>query len=219
MKSKTTTEPWAKAQPYILGGADAVQNAYGANSDAIQSATNSVTGLLPSMIAKYQQGNPAVNAATSYNTDVLSGRYLGGNPELENVVNRSVNDATNATQAALGLRGLTGGSSYADIISRNAGNTASDLRYGDYNNERARMATAAGQAPGLSAADVIQIAPMLSTLDASQTPLRAAGGYAGSLGGLLGQYNTTTQSQGIGGLLAQLAGSGLSAWASGGIGG
>ena len=220
MKSKTKTEPWAKAEPYIMSGANAVQGAYDANSGNIQQATNSITGLIPSMLEKYQAGNPAVNAATSYNSDVLSGRYLNeGNPYLDQVVNRSVNDTVNAGQAALGLRGLTGGSSYADILSRNAGNVATDIRYNDYNNERARMATAAGQAPGLAAADTIQIAPLLSALDATQTPLRAAAGYSGSLAGLLSPYQTTTQKTGIGSMLAQAAASGISAWATGGAGG
>lgn len=202
-----------------MGGANAVQDAYGANAGNIQSATNSVTGLLPSMLDKYKAGDSGINAARTYNTDVLSGRYLGSNPELDNVVNRSVNDTVNAGQASLGLRGLTGGSSYVDLISRNAGNVASDLRYGDYDRERGRMATAAGQAPGIAAGDAIQIAPMLSVLEASQTPLRAAGGYAGSLSGLLSPYQDTVQKQGAGTMLGSIIGSGLAGWASGGFGG
>lgn len=214
-KSKSTSRPAAEYAPYIMGGANALQGAYDTNAPAIQSATNSVTGLLPSMLEKYQQGNPAVNAATSYNADVLSGRYLGGNPELDNVVSRSVNDTVNAGQAALGLRGLTGGSSYADILSRNAGRVASDLRYGDYNQERARMATAAGQAPGIASADAIQVAPMLATLDASQTPLRAAAGYSSGLAGLLGPYQNQTIRKSPWDYIMQAAGNAAAAYAGG----
>ena len=202
-----------------MGGANAVQDAYSQNAGNVQNATNQITGLLPGMIDKYKAGDAGVNAARNYNVDVLGGRYLGSNPELDNVVNRSVNDTVNAGQAALGLKGLTGGSSYADILSRNAGNVASDLRYNDYNQERGRMATAAGQAPGMAAADVIQMSPMLATLQASQAPMQAAGGYAGSLAGLLSPYQDQTQRQGAGTMLGSLLGSGLAAWASGGLGG
>jgi hypothetical protein len=73
-------------------------------------------------------------------------------------------------------------------------------------------------APGLAAADVIQVAPMLSTLEASLTPLQAAGGYAQGVQGLLGQYSKTKNKSGIGGLLGGLGGAALSGWASGGFG-
>lgn len=218
MKSTTKTEPWAKAQPYIMDASDAMRGAYDKNAGAIQSATDSITGLMPSMVQKYQQGDAGVNAARNYNVGVLSGQYLNGNPELDAVVGRSVNDTVNAGQAALGLKGLTGGSSYADILSRNAGSVASNLRYGDYNNERARMATAAGQAPGIAQADYLSIAPLLASLEAAQAPINAAGQYGVGVGGLLGNYNKTTQKQGALGTLMQMVASGAQAYATGGLG-
>ena len=49
-------------------------------------------------------------------------------------------------------------------------------------------------------------------------PLMAAQDYGSTIGGLLGQYQntTTTQKQGLGGMLAGLGGSALAGWASGG---
>jgi hypothetical protein len=190
--SKSTNKPWTEAQPYILGGANAVNDAYHGNASQIQDATNSVTGLLPSIIEKYQQGNPNINAATAYNTDVLSGKYLNSNPYLDQVINQTGNDTRNQSEAALGLKGLTGGSNYADIVSRNVGNNASNLRFANFNAERDRQGQAAGQAPSLAAADYLGINPALGVLNASTTPLQAAGSYAGSLGGLLGGYGTKT---------------------------
>ena len=216
-KSTTNTSPWKPAQPYILGGAQAVQGAYDQNAGGIQDATNQITGLLPGMIEKYNEGNPAVNAAQGYNTDVLSGRYLNeGNPYMEQMLGQSNDDIRNQMQAALGAKGLTGGSSYADLISRNIAKNTLSTRYGAYNDERSRMGQAAGQAPGLAAADVIQVAPMLSTLQAGLTPLDAAGQYAGSLGGLLGGYNTSTQRKSPWDMLMQGAGNAAAAYAGGG---
>lgn len=220
MKSTTKTEPWAKAQPAILGAGDALTNTYNANAGTIQSAADSITGLMPSMVDKYKQGDAGVNAARDYNVGVLGGKFLDqGNPYLQQIIDQSGNDVKNQMQAALGQRGLTGGSSYADIISRNVGQNAGNLRYNDYNQERARMATAAGQAPGIAQADYLSISPLLASLEASQAPLNAAGNYAGSIGGLFGNYNKTTQKQGALGTLMQMAGTGLQAYGMGAFGG
>lgn len=189
--SKQSNEPWKGAQPYILGGASTVQNAYDANAGKIQGATDQVTSLLPSVIDKYKAGNPAINSATGYNTDVLSGKYLDqGNPYLQQIIDQTGNDVRNQFSGSLGAKGLTGGSAFADIISRNLAKNDSNLRYQDYASERDRMSGAAGQAPGLAAADTLQISPMLSLLQAYNQPLNSASTYAGPLSGLLGGYQT-----------------------------
>lgn len=215
-KSKSTVEPSKFAKPYITQGANALNDAYGANSGQIQNATNSVVGLLPDMINKYQEGDAGVNAARGYNVDVLAGKYLNSNPWFDQVVNASNDDIRNQSQAALSLKGLTGGSDYANIISKNVGRNTAGMRSANYDNERSRMATAAGQAPGLASADVFRIAPMLAMLEASQTPIQAAAGYAGGLGGLLGGYTNSTQKKSPWEYIAQAAGNAASAFAGGG---
>lgn len=212
-KSSSTTKPWKPAQPYILGGAETLKNTYNATAPKIQEATNSVTGLLPGMIEKYQAGDKGINAARDYNAEVLSGRYLGGNPYLDEMLARSGSDVRNQMQAALGVRGLTGGSDYAGIIADRVAKNSLSTRYQDYDAERSRMATAAGQAPGIAAGDVIQVQPMLATLGATTLPLDAAGDYAAGLGGLLGQYQKTTQKQGLGVTLGNIAGNAAAAFA------
>jgi len=213
-KSKSTTEPSKFAKPYIEQGANALQDSYAQNSGQIQGYTDSVTGLIPGMIEKYNNGNSAVNSATAYNTDVTDGKYLdAGNPYLQDMITNSNNDIRNQLQASLGAKGLTGGSDYAGLISKNIAQNTTGLRYNDYNAERGRMSTAAGQAPGLASADAIQIAPLLATLDASQTPVRAAAGYASGLGGLLGGYGTTAQKKAPFDYLMQAAGNAASVYA------
>jgi hypothetical protein len=132
------------------------------------------------------------------------------------MIGQSNDDIRNQMQAALGVKGLTGGSSYADLISRNIAKNTLATRYGAYNDERARMGQAAGQAPGLAAADVIQITPMMAMLQASQAPLDAAGQYAGSLGGLFGGYNTSSAKKSPFDMLMNGIGSAASAYAGGG---
>lgn len=170
-----------------------MQNAYNQNAGTIQDATNSVTSLLPGLIDKYKAGDAGVNAARGYNVDVLGGKYLGeGNPYLQQMIDRSTNDTVNATQAALGKMGLTGGSDYAGLIADRVAKNSLGLRYQDYGAERDRMGQSAGMSPSIAAADTIQFNPIMQALGASTTPLQAAGSYAGSLGGLLGGYQTQT---------------------------
>lgn len=216
-KSKTTTAPWKPAQGQILGAGNALTSAYNQNAPGIQEATNSITGLLPGMIDKYKAGDAGVNAARGYNVDVLGGKYLGeGNPYLQGMIDNSTNDTVNATQAALGLKGLSGGSDYAGLIADRVNQNSLGMRYQDYAGERDRMATASGQSPGLAAADVIQITPMMAALQAGSAPLDAAGQYAGSLGGLFGGYGTTTSKKSPWEYLAQAAGNAAAAYAGGG---
>lgn len=224
-KQKTTTKPWKQAQPYVLGAGNALQDAYEGSMGAIQSNTDNSLAALGDLTAtltqKYNQGNPNLKSATDYNTKVLAGEYLGKNPYINDILDQTQNRTVNSTQGALGLRGLTGGSSYADIISKNVANNASQTLYGDYSAERDRMATAAGQAPSLTAADIAQVTPILQALglssDIANDPLEAAGMYSGSVSGLFSPYTQTTQKQGIGTTIGGLVGSGLAGWASGGF--
>lgn len=210
MKSKAVTKPWKGAEAPIMGGVETLGNVYSQNAGTIQNATDQITGLLPSMIEKYQAGDAGTNAARDYNVSVLGGQYLDqGNPYLQSMIDQSGNDVRNQMQAALGTKGLTGGSSYADIISKNLAENAMGMRYNDYSNERNRMATSAGQSPSIAASDYLSVTPMLSTLDAAQTPLRAAGGYAGSLGGLLGGYQQQTQGKNTAGNIMDGVGTAL----------
>lgn len=197
-KSKTTTGPSKFAQPFIQRGAAELDSAYGQAKGAVQAQTDNVMGLLnPFLTDRMQNGDPGVNAARDYGVDVLSGKYLEGNPYLDQIIADSNNDIKNQMQASLGVKGLTGGSDYANLISRNIARNSTNLRYGDYNAERGRMDGAAGRAGGIASADYLPVQGLLSSLQASKAPFDLASQYAGGLGGLLGGYQTQSQPSGI----------------------
>jgi hypothetical protein len=130
--SKTTNEPWKGAQPYMLGAANTLNDAYGRNAGNIQGAADSVGALLPDAISAYKAGTPHLTAAQNYNTDVLSGKYLGqGNPYLNDIIANSGNDVKNQVQASMGARGLVGGSDYANAIANQVSKNSLGLRYQD----------------------------------------------------------------------------------------
>ena len=218
MKSKTKTTPIYKSQ--IEGAANDLTSAYRTAQPRLEQGAADMGDLRTSILDKWRQGDPNITAARGYNADVLSGKYLNeGNPYLQAMIDKTNNSVRNDWQARLGSRGLTGGSDYAGIIARALAENETGLRYNDYGTERNRMDQAAALAPSFVAGENEMLSPVFAAYDAEQTPLRAAVGYAGGMGGLLGQYTSTVQKGSLGGLLANLAGSAAAAYAGGGFGG
>lgn len=216
-KSKQSTRPIYDTQ--ITGAANNISSTAAAQQPKITNITDQLGGLVPSLLNDFKNGDPNVNAAKGYNLDVLNGKYLTGNPYLDQIVSQTNNDVRNGAEASLGTRGLVGGSAMADIVSRNLANNESNLRYNDYSSERDRMGQAASQAPSLSAAGYLPISAIESIAQDQQMPVQAATGAGAGIGGLLGQYtNTTSKSSApLGGLLASILGSAASGWASTGF--
>lgn len=215
-KTKTKNTPIYSSQ--VEGAATNINNAYNTQAPKISAISDQLGGLVPDLVSRFQNGNPNVNAAASYNSDVLSGKYLDNNPYLQAQIDATGNDVRNGLAASLGTRGLTGGSAFGDIITRNLADNASTLRYTDYSNERNRMGQAASAAAGISAAQYLPITAIQEILAAQQAPVQSAVGAGAGIGGLLGQYQNTTQktSQSLGSIIAQLAGNAAQAYAMGG---
>lgn len=212
--TKVTSTPYDPAA--IKAGTNALTGTYNANAPKVQAAADNVLGLQGEMIDKYRAGNPAVNAASGYVTDTLGGDAT--NPHLDQWISQAQNDATNQMGARLNKLGLgPAGSTYQGTVGREVGKVGLGMKYDDWNMGQQRKAQAAGMAPGLAAADVIQIAPLLGATElGASLPMDNAARYAAGLGGLLSPYGTQTQKQ-SGGLLGSLLGAGLSGWATGGF--
>lgn len=217
-KTTTTNKPIYSGQ--IEGAENNINSAYATAAPKIQGISDQLGGLVPGLIERYTNGDPTINAAKGYDASVLSGQYLHGSPQLDALVAQTNNDVANRTSASLGTRGLVGGSAMGDIISRALAQNETGLRYTDYNNERSRMDAASGRAPGLAAASELPLASLTSILQAQQAPLQAAVGAGSGIGGLLGQYTTSTQkNSGLGSLIARIVARGAQAYAGGGFGG
>jgi hypothetical protein len=211
--SKTTQTP--VYAPQLTAAAGNVSSAYSAAAPGIASSAQAIGSTVPGLIDKYTNGDPTVNAAQTYDQNVLNGQYLHGSPELDNVVDQTNNHVMNNTESSLGTRGLTGGSAYTDIIARALAQNETGLRYQDYQTERNNMNTAAQNAPSQAAASYLPLTAATAAAGAQQAPVQAAAGMAASTGGLLGQYvnSNTTQTQSIASLIAAMAGSAAQAYA------
>jgi len=189
--STTTNKPIYGQQ--LTDAAGRVTSAYDTNLPNIQQGSRQLFDLMPGILQKYKNGSPAINAGNRYIADMLSSDPAN-NPALAGMISQTNNDVANTTNAKLGTRGLTGGTVMQDMLSRNLAQNETALRYQDYTNQQQLRAQAAGMAPAMSAADTIQIAPLLQTYQAaSGVPIDAATQQAAAINGLLGQYQTTTQ--------------------------
>ena len=217
-KSKSTNKPIYSGQ--IEGAANTVTGAYNQAAPGLQQGATQFAGIRDSILSRYNSPDNPLNGARDHYSSVLSGKYLDeGNPYLQGVIDQTNSGVRNGVTASLGTRGLTGGSAHSDIVSRALAENETGLRYSDYADQLARMDNAASSVGSLGQAESAMLDPAIRAYQAQTAPLLAAQDYGGTIGGLLGQYQntTTTQKQGLGGMLAGLGGSALAGWASGGF--
>lgn len=206
-KTKSTNEPSAYSKAYITPAANAVQNAYQANAGNIQNASNGLWAQIPGLMDKAFTPSAAVTAGQQNLADVLGGKYLNGSPYLQGIIDDTSRNVTNQVQSAFGAAGRTGSGANNALLSRELASAENGLRYNNYNAERQAQMQALGLLPSVESAQYAGLNPLLSTIQAAAgIPQQAAGNYAGSVGGLLGQYNTQTQTQtpGLGSQFSQL---------------
>lgn len=215
-KTKSTNKPVFEKE--ITGAANTVTGAYNQAQPGLNAGADQFAAIRQGILDRYASPDNPLNAARGHYSDVLSGRYLDGNPQLDALVAQTNNDVGNAVTASLGTRGLTGGSAHSGIVSRELAKNETGLRYQDWANQLARMDNAASSVGSLGQAESAMLSPAIQAYQAQLAPLMAAQDYGSTIGGLLGNYQntTTTQKQGLGGMLAGLGGSALAGWASGG---
>lgn len=141
-----------------------------------------VAGINPAMRTamtsiQNQGQNPMLNASKGYTSDVLSGKYMQGNPYLDDVINKSSRDITSnfqksvqpQVQANLARQGAFGGSGWAqanrdmnDDFSQQLADMTSGLRFQNYGQERGYMDSASGRAADLANIDMSNAQAALS---------------------------------------------------------
>lgn len=214
-KSTATTQQTNKPvySAEIGNAASQLSNTYNQQAPKIAGISDQFLDLSSDLLAKYQQGDPAVNAARGYVTDTL-GMDAANNPYLNDMISQTNDSVRNQLQAKLGTRGLTGSSDYYGLIGRELAKNETGLRYNDYNTTMDRKAQAAGLASNVAAADLLTLAPALSTGQmGAMLPMQGALQYAAGTGGLLGGYQTAngTQTQQSNPGLLGILGTGLQA--------
>lgn len=212
--NSVTGSAQAWAQPYANAQAGSTIGVYNQNQPQLQGLTNNLYGLAGSLGSKISTTNPLISAAQGYTSDVLSGKYLNGNPNLQAIIDAAKRGVTDSVSSQFSGAGRYGSGAYADVLSRNLADAESGLRYTDYNTQQTRMDNAASQAPTLAQADYQGLPELLQTATlAAGLPYIGSSATASALGALFNggtQSSTQTTSNGLlGGLGSLLGGIGL----------
>jgi hypothetical protein len=191
-KSKSTStsgSAQAWAQPYALQGASDVQGVFNQQQPGLNRLTQTVQGtILPELVNRFQAGGANVAAARNNIADVLSGKYLNNSPYLNQIIRATNRDVTNGVNSQFEQAGRYGSDAHGNGLATALANNEANLRYGDYNNQLARMdqASALGLQGGLS--DVAQALAAAGT--GAEIPFAGSSSLANSLGAL---FNGGTQ--------------------------
>ncbi len=196
---KTTSGSAQKwAAPIATSAANTATGIFNANQPQLNAITSQVQGLLPGLQTKYQNGDPALNAASGYAKSVLGGQYLNqGNPYLQQMISATNRDVTNQVGAAYGSRGSFGGTAWQENLGKTLADSQNALRYGDYSAERQNQQQAMSAAPQLASAGYLGIQPLLQTATtAAALPYMGLESYTGALGSLMN--GSVTKGPGLG---------------------
>lgn len=207
-KSKTKTSTEAVYGKELKGAQGTLQGVYNQQAPKIAGYADQIGGVVPDLLQRFRDGDPALTAAKGYLTDTIQGDPAS-NPYLNDMLDITNNRVVNATQASMGTRGQFGGSDYAGVVAQRLAENETGARYADYDKNMARKAQAAAMVPGMMQGEYLPLGAAASAADfASTAPMRAAQGYAAGTGGLLGGYanQTTTQKKGLFDLLGMAAG-------------
>jgi hypothetical protein len=160
-----------------------VQSVVNQNQPALQQLTDMTHNeVVNPLLGHYQHSSPVAGQADNFYSDVLNGKYLGGNPYIGQVLqqlNRQVGDQTNSQ---FEMSGRYGSGAHADVLSRNLADADSNVLYQNYGDEMNRMGQAAQSAKAGNTAD---IASLISAIGANaQLPYTGTSNLANSLGAL-----------------------------------
>lgn len=219
MKSKSTTKPWKKAQPFILGAANQLQNTFNQQQPRLQEIASDVQGVLPTFRNRVQNGDPTLQAGRGYTEGVLGGRYLGeGNPYTSQIIDQNAGDITDRVNAIFGAAGRTGSGRHTQVVTQELADSANRLRYEDYARERSAMEAAAGRSGMYGQAENANLGAYLTAAQtAGELPFLGARMLGQGMGSLLGGYTTQVQRPALGPMLIQGASNAAQAYAGGGF--
>ena len=171
----TTTEPSAVLKPYLQYGLSEAQRLYQAGGTPVVAPSATTQQAMEAMQNRALQGSPLLGAAQAQQMGTVQGNYLSGNPFFQGAFQPAAQQATSAFNQAIGnigsqasRAGRYGSGAMGDLQNQAAGqlaqsltNTAGQLAYQNYAQERARQEAAATGAPQMAAADYGDISKLL----------------------------------------------------------
>lgn len=208
-KTKTTNDPWAPAQPYILKGLEQSSQVF----DQQQPSLNKYSGMQMDTYGRLAPGSEqGIVGAQGLVNDTLAGKYLKGNPYLDGMIGQTRDNVTNGVNGQFQLAGRYGSGMHAGILAKQLADAENNMRFNNYATERGYQNQAVEHAQGLMNGSQ----GLLN--NAAELPWIGVGALNGNVRQASNGYGTQTtkQSGGLGQMLGGLAGNVLAGWASGG---
>jgi hypothetical protein len=181
MATTTTSQIDPTIQPYLGYGLQQAQQLYQGGGPQyyggqtyVSPSTTTQTGL-QALEARASLGNPLLQSAQNQVQNTVSGNFLSGNPFFQGAFQPAAQAAQTQFQQTLGdiaskssLAGRYGSGAMGSLQDRATGafgqqlaNTAGQLAYQNYADERNRQQQAIGMAPSMASADYQDIQNML----------------------------------------------------------
>jgi len=181
MATTTTSTVAPEIAPYLTYGLQQASNLYQGGGpqyytgETFVAPSQTTQAGLQALETRALAGNPLTGLAQQQLQGTLGGAYLGGNPFFQGAFAPAAQAAQQQFQSTLGdigskasLAGRYGSGAMGNLQNRAAGqyaqaltNTAGQLAYQNYEQERARQQQAIGAAPQLAAADYQDINQLL----------------------------------------------------------
>lgn len=170
------------ARPLAIKGAENVFAAYNKGAPVLDRAVSGTSGLANQLQGKFAASQGGAALGQGYLQDVLSGKYLNGNPHLDSIIGAASGDIRDAVNSQYSGAGRYGSAYHDGAVAKEIGNMASNLRYGDFNNQMGRMDQAAQVAQAANSGDAQQALAALG--QQGQLPFTGQQALANSLAAL-----------------------------------
>lgn len=207
-KTKTKNEPWAPAQPYILDNLASQKKVFDANQPVNEQYSRDMYAAYGRMAPGAEQG---IRGAQSFVNDTLSGPR--GNPYLEGILSKTRSGIQDSVNGIFAGANRYGSGAHQELMAEKIAEAENEARFNDFNQDFQRRMAASQEGRALMAGSQ----GLLES--AAALPWYGVNAQAGNVRQNTGGYGvqTTTQSQGLGGMLGGVLGAGLAGWASGGF--
>lgn len=186
--SSTSGSAQGWANPYAKAAARSIQGTYDGFQPALQGAVAGTQGLAGDLTGQYSAGQTQAAQGSQYYGDVLSGKYLNGNPEMDAMIAKMQGSVGDRVNSQMNLGGRYGSGAHTGVLASELANAESQMRYNDYNSQMGRMdnaAAAVGQQNNQNASLALGAQGQVATM-----PWAGMSAYSGSMGNL---FNGGTQ--------------------------
>ena len=201
-KSKTKSDPWKPAQPFILKGLQQSGEVFDQQQPSLNKFSSLQMGTYGRLAPGAEQG---VAGAQGLVNNTINGGYLNGNPYMQGMIDRTNESVSNRVNSNFSASGRYGSDYHTGELTRGLADAENQMRYANYGQERAYQNDAVGQAQNLMGGSQ----GLLN--NAAELPWIGVGALNGNVRNASNGYGTQTSKEALGPQLLRAASSAANA--------